>query len=82
MNVICTVVCIGPMWCYTVGEFREHLAGIELVRHPAYLRSPRDFDCLCGVDVDATLTAAGIQYEKDDLGDYHLVSDCRVGTEV
>ena len=70
--MMCTAVIVGSTWCYSVGELRERLPGIDVLKNSVYLEMPRDSSCLCGVDIDATLTAAGVAFSKDDCGDYHV----------
>ena len=68
---MCVQVCVRGNWCETVGELRLAVP-CEIVRDPCYATLPQDHQCLCGVDIGATLRAAGVGYEQDDCGDWHV----------
>ena len=68
---MCVQVCVRGNWCETVGELRRAVP-CEIVRDPCYDKLPNDHQCLCGVDLGATLRAAGVRYEQDDCGDWHV----------
>ena len=68
---MCQEVCVRGNWCCRVGELRRALR-CKLVRDPRYKRLPRDNCCLCGVDIPATLTRAGLAFEQDENLDYHV----------
>ena len=78
---MCVQVCVRGNRCDTVGELRLAVP-CEIVRDPCYdnlVRKPlpQEHQCLCGVDVAATLQAAGVEYEQDDCGDWHVTGEAK-----
>jgi len=68
---VCYAVNVRGEWCDRIGELRRAVP-CEPQRDPAYATLPPDDACLCGCDIEATLNAAGVQWERDDCGDYHV----------
>jgi len=72
---MCATVYIDGRVCQTVADLRLAL-GIEPVVDPAYAASLTEHPerwhtcCTCGVDVEATLDAAGREWTKSECGDY------------
>ena len=69
---MCVLVQVRGIWCETVRELRVTVPCVP-VKDACYETMPRDDDCLCGVDIPATLEAAGVTFEKDDCGDFHVI---------
>jgi len=73
---MCVCVCVRGNWCETVGELRRAVP-CEIIREPEYESLPEDHQCLCGVDIAATLQAAGVEFERDDCGDWHVTGEAK-----
>ena len=64
---MCTQIRFDGDWLETVGELREVLSLIEWDR--VYSPPFRDSQCLCCVDVPATMKANGLSF-TEEMGDY------------
>ena len=70
-NHVCYAVNVRGVWVDKIGELRTSVP-CDPVLDADYATMPPDDACLCGVDVEATLTAAGVTWERDDCGDWHV----------
>ena len=77
---MCYAVNVRGEWCDRIGELRRAVP-CEPQRHPVYATMPPDDACLCGVNVEATLTAAGVTWERDDCGDWHVWETSSTGCQ-
>ena len=71
---MCVLVNVRSVWCQTVGELRQKVP-CQPVKDSCYEIEPRDDDCLCGVNIEATLRAAGVEWTRDECGDYHVYDE-------
>ena len=59
-----------PLEVESLGELRAILPGVPLVGDPG---PEADGNCLCPIDLPATFTAAGLEYQQDkDFMGYEL----------
>lgn len=66
---MCVQIDLPDRTIESCGELAELVGGMTaLVRHPVYAVDPVADACLCGVDVPATMLAAGYQVEKTAWG--------------
>ena len=68
---MCFVVQVRGKWCETVKDLRDAVPCVP-VKEDCYDAMLPDNACLCGVDIPSTLTAAGVEFTRDDCGDFHV----------
>jgi hypothetical protein len=68
---MCVQVNVRGQWCHTVGELRKAVP-CDPIKESCYKKLPNAHQCLCGVDAEATLNATGVEWIRDDCGDYHV----------
>lgn len=66
-NAMCDEIRIGLQWCDRIGDVRAALPGVEVIKSRHYEKLPPDDACLCGVDICATLTQAGCEYDHEPV---------------
>lgn len=62
---MCDEIKVGAQWFDRIGDVRAALPGAEIIKSRLYGRLPPDEACLCGVDICATLTQAGYEYDHE-----------------
>lgn len=71
---MCTQIRFNGDWLETVGELRLR---VPLIKWDKSYRSPpyHDDHCLCCVDVPATLTENGVEFQATEYGDFWVGDD-------
>ena len=56
-----------------VSELANFIGYRQLIIHPVYQgQTIKSQQCLCCIDIPASLEKAGIEYIRDDSGDYYI----------
>ena len=64
---MCDEIRIGERWYERIGDIRSALllGDDGIIKSRNYEKLPPDDACLCGVDICATLTQAGYEYDHE-----------------
>lgn len=70
---MCDKLKIGTQWLESIGDVRNALPGVTIIKSHLYEKLPPDEACLCGVDICATLARIGCECDYDFDGGFWVV---------